>query len=675
MNEMAPATRSTDPLFQPLTIKRLTLKNRIMSTSHAISYGQDGFPQERYQAYHEEKAKGGLALTMFGGSSVVAPDSPPVFGQLDVSTDAVVPHFQRFAERIHAHGAALMCQITHAGRRTTHQGGSWLPPVAPSRAPGDLYGALPKEIDKADIDRIIRAYGQAARRCWQGGLDGCELIATGHLPDQFWTPRVNRRSDEWGGSLENRTRFSRAVLEEMRAATGPDFVLSLRMSMVEALPGGLGPAECLEIAQMHAEAGLVDVLNLTHGSVDTAKTLAEYMPGMAAGLSPFVQVAGRFRAQLGVPVFHATRINDLATARHAIAEGLVDMVGMTRAHIADPHLVAKLARGEDARIRPCVGATYCSSWRQCIHNAATGREAHLPHIVPSAPARRRAVVVGGGPGGMEAARVLGARGHDVVLFEAADRLGGQIRIAERAGWRRDLGGIADWLESELAVLGTDLRFGVLADADTVQAEDPDIVVVATGGLPDTGWIDGDAEVLSTWDVLTGPPLEGEVLVHDALGQQQALSAAERLAETARVEITTPERMIGHAAPKLDVPTFQKNLYANGVRMTPDHHLIRADRQNNRIRAVLRSVATGQDAERIVDHVVVERGTLPNDAVWRGLAPRARNGGDWDVDAAAAWAPQPDPGGDGPLVYRVGDALASRDIHAAILDSLRLCKDL
>ena len=667
-----------DPLFEPFHLKGRTFRNRIMSTSHAISYGLDGYPQDRYQLYHAEKAKGGLALTMFGGSSVVSPDSASQFGQLDVSNDGVIPHFQSFAKRIHGHGAYLMCQITHMGRRTNHLGGNWLPPVSASRTPGDNFGGIPREMDETDIARVVRDYGQAARRCWEGGLDGCEIIATGHLPDQFWTPRVNTRTDGYGGSLANRTRFSRMIFDEMRRQTSDDFIISLRMTMEEAMPGGLTRDDCLEIARLHAAEGTIDVLNLVHGAVDTVKALAAYMPGMAAGLSPFMHLAGEFRSETGLPVFHATRINDLANARAALREGHVDMVGMTRAHIADPHIVAKLQAGMEDRIRPCVGATYCSNWRQCLHNAATGREAEMPHDVSRADAPgKQAVVVGGGPAGMEAARVLAHRGHRVTLFEAADRLGGQIELARKAGWRRDLGGVSDWLAQELDALDVDILLNTLAEDTDVTALNPDIVIIATGGIPDTDWLDGNVEALSTWDVLArSEPLQGSVLIYDATGQAQAITAADHLAQGgAEVEIVSQDRMVGQNIMKLDAPTYLKHLYTAGAKLTPDHEFAGAEREGNRVRVTLRNHLSEAEEVRVVDHLVLERGTIPNDALWQALAPGARNKGLTDIDAMAAHQPQQDPGGSGPLVYRIGDAMASRDIHAAIYDGLRLCKDL
>jgi len=673
-------TETRDPLLTPLTIKGLVLCNRVFSASHSISYDDGGMPAEHYQRYHEEKARGGIALTMFGGSATVAVDSPSVFGQLNVSHDRVIPYFERFAERIHAQGAALMCQITHMGRRTSPQVGDWLPSIGPSRVHEDLYGGIPKAMDEHDIARCIKAYGAAARRCFLGGLDGCEVLATGHLVDQFWTPRVNKRTDRWGGCLDNRMRFGRMVLEEMRRQTADDFILSLRMTMDEDCAEGLTRDDCLTIAQTYEREGLVDILNLVHGSVDTLSSLALNMPGMSVGLAPYLRLAGEFKRELRLPVFHSTRLNDMATARHAIREGLIDMVGITRGHIADPHIVNKIVQGDEHRIRHCVGATYCSTYRQCIQNAATGREAAMPHdIVRKTGACVRAVVVGGGPAGLEAARVLASRGHSVVLLEATGRLGGQVALAARATWRRDLIGITDWLAAEVKLLGVEVRFNTLADEAMVLAESPGIVIIATGGVPDTDDVAGDAKIWSTWDVLAAPEtFTSKVLLYDSIGAAPAAACASVLiAKKTTLEFVTHHRSLIQNVMKLDQPKYLSLLYRSGVTMTTDHRLISATRCNERTHVKLRNELTGSCVERIVDTVIVENGSLPNDAIWLGLRPQSVNYGVTDVDALAANMPQnlsTNPSGSFRL-YRVGDAISSRDIHTAIYDSLRLCKDL
>lgn len=330
--ESAPTTkRASDPLLQPLKVGKLTLKNRIFSTSHAIRFGRDGLPQERYQLYHEEKAKGGIAMTMFGGSSNVSPDSGAVFGGLNLYHEDALPVLRQFAARIHRHNCAIMVQLTHLGGRTHWRTDGWLPSVAPSRFREPAHRGFAKEIEKHDIDRIVKEFGNTAYRCREAGLDGVELHVHHHLVGQFWSPLMNHRTDEYGGSVENRARFGLRALEEMRRRVGDDFLISLRMAVGEGDGGGMSDEDYLEMGRIHERSGLMDFFNLTYGRIDTPLGLARYMPGMAIGLAPQLQFVAAYRHHVGLPVFHAGRINDLATARHAIAEGLIDMVGMTRA--------------------------------------------------------------------------------------------------------------------------------------------------------------------------------------------------------------------------------------------------------------------------------------------------------------------------------------------------------
>jgi len=670
------------PLFQPLTLRGRILKNRIVSTAHAPGYAEGGMPGPRYQAYHEAKAHGGLALTMFGGSSTVSGDVAPIYGQLDVSSDRVIPYFRAFAARIHAHGAALMCQISHMGRRTSSDAGDWIAPIAPSAIRDPAHHAMPRAMDEEDIARVIADYAAAARRCAEGGLDGCEVFVTSHLPGQFLSPAANVRTDRWGGSLENRMRFLIEVLRGVRAAVPGDFIVSLRMSPDESSEGGPDAAECLAVALAARDAGLIDLVNLIGPGGATNASIAQVIPGMALPLAPWVGMARAFRAQVGMPVLHATRITDPGTAAHAVESGAVDLVGLTRGHIADPDIVKKLLAGQEDRIRPCVGAAYCidrvyaGKDAVCLHNAATGRETWLPHAVDPAPVALRAVVVGGGPAGMEAARVLALRGHRVVLFEASGRLGGQIRLAERAAWRRDLAGIADWLAAELGHLGVELRFDTLAEAETVLAEAPDIVIDATGGLPKALPVPGGELVTSGWDALTSPPEPGRsVLLHDEVGGHQAVALAEFLTRRGcRVEICTPDRLIGRELGGSSWPIYLGNLARAGVVLTPATALAGVERAGNRLRARLAHEYGGPHQWREVDLVVAECGTEPVPDLFAALKPHAVNRGVTDLAATLAAAPQPGVGG-GMRLYRVGDAAAGRDIHAALLDSLRLCKDL
>jgi 2,4-dienoyl-CoA reductase-like NADH-dependent reductase (Old Yellow Enzyme family) len=673
-----------DPLLQPFKLKHLTLRNRLMSTSHACGLEEGGMPKDRYQLYHEEKAKGGIALTMFGGSSNVAPDSPNIFRQLNVGVDAIIPYLRQFSERIHRHGTAIMCQITHLGRRGDPYAGEWLPTIGPSMVRETAHRSFPKEMDEHDIARVVGAYGAAAKRCKEGGLDGIETLAGGHLIGQFLSPLMNRRSDRYGGSIENRCRFGLMVFEEIRRQVGDDFLVGFRFVVDEG--GGrdtLSFADCVAIAHIFERAGFIDFFNAIYGRMDTEAALAVHnMPGMASPIAPWLKPVGAFKREVRLPVFHAARISDIATARHAIRDGLLDMVAMTRAHIADPHIVAKLAAGREDAIRPCVGATHCQSpYRPaCLHNPSTGREATLPHaIARSANAGRKIVVVGGGPGGLEAARVSAERGHQVVLFEAADELGGQVLTAVRAAWRKDLIGIIDWRRQELERLGVEVRLNAFAEPQDVIAERPDAVIVATGGLPDLDWLDGAEHCTNVWDALTGnAPLGAEILVYDGTGRHPAPQFAELASRQGRqialvsidvqlaVELTYAERVV-----------WKRRLYELQIPMTFDHELEKVERRGNRLTATFRNQASGATIERSADQVVVEHGTVPAGSLFDELRALSANDGVTDIDALIALRSQPKriEAGRSFELHRIGDAVASRNIHTAVLDALRLCSAL
>ena len=641
---------NSEALLKPLTIRHLTIRNRVMSTSHAPGYGKDGKPQERYQLYHEEKAKGGIGLTMFGGSSSVALDSPATpWNQIAVTDDSVIPYFQSFAERIHRHGAKLMIQLTHMGRRTRADTDNWLPTLSASARREPASRSIPRAMDQSDIDRVIGEFAAAARRCKEGGLDGLELSAAhGHLVDQFWSPSVNHRTDKYGGSLENRMRFGREVLTAMREATAGDFLVGIRMSGDELFADGLSQDDCIAIASDYAANGLVDFINVMGGQARDHMAHAVSLPNMSYPVAPFLYLASAIKREVEVAVFHAQRVTDLATAARAVAEGHVDMVAMTRPHIADPHLVKKLSEGRDDDIRQCVGAGYCidriyvGGDALCLQNAATGREATMPHVIPKAERSHKAVVVGAGPAGLEAARVLAERGHSVVLFERQKIVGGQINIAAKATWREALSGIPRWLGAQVTKLGVDLRLGTAASPEAILAENPDIVIVATGGIANPGDHSGAEHAITTWEVLTGKvEPTGSVLLYDEMGQHQGASTAEFLAKSGcLVEIATHDRMVGEEIGTTNQPVHLRNLYALGVVMTPNVELTDIYPEGNRMVAVLRNTMTGAEEERLVDRVVVDHGTLPVSELFEQLRVQSVNDGQIDNAALVAGRPQP-----------------------------------
>jgi dimethylglycine catabolism A len=658
----------------------------VLSTSHAPGYASGGRVTERYVRYHEEKAKGGIGLTQFGGATATSVENSIDYGQLNGSTDAIIDDYKRMAAAIHRHGATCMVQIRHGGRRERWDIANWLPAFAPSPMREPVHRSFPVEMDGHDLHRVRDDYARAAWRAKEGGLDGVEIsFANQTLLDQFWSPDVNKRRDKYGGSLENRMRFGLEVLEEARKLVGDDFVLGIRMSGDEMIASGLSHGECIELARLHAKTGLVDFVSIMAAQGRDYRSNALSYIGMDAPLAPYLHLASAIKAEVDVPIFHATRIVDPATASRAIAEGHIDMAGMTRAFIADPHFVAKLRDGREDDIRQCVGAVYCidrvlqAKDALCIQNAATSRERTMPHVVPKAGTKRRAVVVGAGPAGLEAARVLAERGHAVVLFEREAQAGGQVNLAAKAGWRESLSGIPRWLDSQVRKLKVDVRLGREATAADVMAEKPEVVIVATGGRPNPGYFEGAELATTTWDILSGRVAPAEtVLVVDDNGAEQAPSAAEFMAERgSRIEIATPERQLMAELGMVNFPAYLRRLYSKGVIISPDLGLVAVKREGNQLVAVLRNEYTLQEEERMVDQVVAEHGTLPNDELFRALKPHSSNLGELDMRALVEGRPQAmRHNEDGAFqLFRVGDAWTSRNIHAAIYDSLRLCKDL
>jgi len=674
-----------DPLLQPFQLKRLTLRNRLMSTAHEPAYTEDGMPKARYRLYHAEKAKGGIALTMIGGSSVVAPDSPQAFGNILLYKDEVVPWLKELADDVHARGAAVMIQITHLGRRTTWSKADWLPVLAPSNVREPAHRAFPKAMEDWDIARVIEAYADGAERVKAAGLDGFELECYGHLIDQFWSPATNKRVDEYGGTLENRMRFGLEVLTAIRKRVGGDLLVGARMVCDEDWDRGLSRAEGVEIAKRLSGSGLIDFVNVIRGHIDTEEALSHVIPGMGSRSAPHLDFSGEVRAATRMPTFHAARIQDVATARHAIESGKLDMVGMTRAHLADPYIARKVAEGREHEIRPCVGMGYCidsiySGEAVCIHNAATGREATIPHIVPKIDGPcRKVVVVGAGPAGLEAARVAGERGHEVVVFEAAARPGGQVLIAAALKRRREILGIVDWRLGECARLGVEIRCNAYAGAGDVLDANPDVVVIATGGVPNMSFLDeGEAFATSTWDILSGAVKPASrVVLYDDNGAHPGMTAAEFIAGAgSQLEIVTPERMLAPDVGGTSYPAYFRAFSLAGAAVALNLRLERIERRGNTVAGIFFDEYAKRHIVKEADQIVVDHGSTPVDDLYFELKPSSLNLGEIDHKALLNNRPQTLVGNRHGRyrLFRIGDAVASRNIHAAVYDAIRLMKD-
>lgn len=677
---------SNDSLLQPYQLKHLTLRNRIMITSHEPAYPEDGMPKERYRAYHVERAKAGVALTMTAGSASVARDSPPVFNNILAWKDEVVGYMKQMVDECHDHGAAVMIQLTHLGRRTRWDKADWLPVVAPSHEREASHRAFPKRIEDWDITRIIEDYADAAERMQSAGVDGIELEAYGHLLEQFWSPLTNDLDAPYGGSLENRLRFTMEVLQAIRDRCGEKFIVGVRYTGDQDMAGGMGKDEGLQVSHMLKNSGLVDFLNIVKGHIDTDPGLTDLIPIQGMRNAPHLDFAGEIRAATNFPTFHAAKIPDVATARHAIASGKLDMVGMTRAHMADPHLVRKIIEGREDDIRPCVGANYCldriyqGGMALCLHNPATGRELEVPQTITPADTKKQITIVGAGPAGMEAARVAAERGHTVTVFEAADQPGGQIRLTALQERRREMTSIIAWRFDQCTKRGVQFHFNTFADMDTVLETNPDEVIIATGGLPHTEVLEaGNELVCSAWDILSGDVKPGtNVLVFDDAGDHAGLQAADVISEAgAKVEIVTPDRSFAPEVMAMNLVPYMRNLQKRDTTFTVTWRLMAVAKEGNQLRATLGSDYGGVTRERIVDQVVVNHGTRPLDDVYFDLKPLSSNLGEVDYDALSTGAPQTvtrNPEGTFRL-FRIGDAVSARNTHAAIYDALRIGKDL
>ncbi|MEE9333294.1 MAG: NADH:flavin oxidoreductase [Granulosicoccaceae bacterium] len=680
---------STDPLLQPFDLKHLRLKNRIMTTSHEPAYPEDGMPKDRYRAYHEERAKAGIALAMTAGSAAVSKDSPPVFNNVLVYCDDVVPWVQNLTDSCHEHGCAVMIQLTHLGRRTTWNKGDWLPSVSSSKHREPAHKAFPKLIEDWDIDRIINDFADAAERMQAGGMDGIELQVYGHLLDQFWSPLSNDLVGPYGAdTLDNRMRFPMDVLSAIRKRVGSEFIVGFRYTADEAQKGGITAAEGIEISKKLAASGKLDFLNVIRGRIHTDPAMTDIIPVQGMPSAPHLDFAGEVKKATGMPTFHAARIPDVATARYAIKSGLLDMVGMTRAHMADPHIVRKIMQGREEDIRPCVGATYCldriyqGGDALCIHNAATGRELTMPHDIPAATIKRRVVIVGAGPAGLEAARVCAERGHEVTVFEAQANAGGQVRICAMTPRRREMMSIIEWREAQCMAKGVTFKFNHYAELADVTALSADVVIIATGGLPNIELFESgqDAKLVETsWDMITGDVKPADdILIYDESGDHPALQAAEFAAAAgSKVEIMTPDRTFAPDVMAMNLVPYMRSLQDKDVTFTVTRRLLGVERKGNKLLATIGTDYSDHTHTTEYDQVVVNYGTMPLDDLYLQLKPLSSNGGAVDHEALINGDMQISfrhPEGQFQL-FRIGDAVSARNTHAAIYDALRLAKDL
>jgi 2,4-dienoyl-CoA reductase-like NADH-dependent reductase (Old Yellow Enzyme family) len=651
-------------LFSPLRIGPLEARNRIVFGSHFTMFtepspvfGEPGFFGERLGRYLGERARGGAGV-IIAGQAQVHPTTAYQMHNNAVAWDAAsVPHFGRLTAQVHAHGALAFLQLAHNGGVNQ---GPWskLPVWAPSAVPNSMEA--PKVLETHEIRELVDHFARSAANAAAGGFDGIEVHgAHGYLIHEFLSPRSNRRTDEYGGSLENRMRFAVEVLQAVRAAVGSGVAVGLRLVGDEEshVPGdgALGPDDAAEIAARLEAAGLVDFLNVSVGISGIGMVRPMYVPHLCG-----VHAAKRVKQSVAAtPVFAVHRILDPAEAEGILERGEADAVTLVRALIADPEWPRKARDGARATIRYCTGVNQGCYGNltlglpiTCVTNPTVGREAELGDgTLVAAPRRKRVVVVGGGPAGLEAAWVAAARGHEVILLERERALGGKIPLAATLPGRGEIADLAAWRIGECARRGVDVRLGVAATADLVLGLEPDAVIVATGGrptrdaaskvhpMPVAGW--QQPHVLDHEDALRrSATLGARVVILDAVGFIEAIGLGELLAASGReVTVVTPL-----ASPmSLDRETASYALgraVQAGMRWRPSTALIAI---GEREVTVLDVLSRRPEVLGAVDNVVIRTHGVPNDELYVALGGRVAE------------------------LVRVGDAVAVRPADRAIFD--------
>jgi mycofactocin system FadH/OYE family oxidoreductase 2 len=644
-------------LFSPLKIGSTTVRNRISFSAHLTRFAENWLPTERNAAYLGDRAKGGCGLIITEEQSV-HPTDRAYDRMIDAFEPAVVPGYRQITWAVHHYGGRVFAQLNHNGQQCDGTR-SRLPVIAPSDIPDVLFRETPKIAEAEDLADILEGFYTSSRHVVLGGFDGIEIQAShASLLRQFMSPLSNRRGDVYGGSLENRMRFTYEVIDAVREAVGPDYTVGIRLTADEMIPGGLRLEDTQEIASLLEQTGKIDYINL---SIGTFYNLYLVEGSMHTPLGYTVPLAAAVRSVVSLPVFATGRINDPVQAEKVLADGHADMIGMVRAQICDPELAIKALEGRLEDIRACIACNQGCIGRigsgltvGCVQNPTIGKESTwgIDTLKP-AQRQRRVLVIGGGPAGMEAARMASLRGNRVTLWERNDHLGGQVAIAALATGRSEFAGAARWLQGQLKKLPIDVSLNQEATADDVLAFNADVVVVATGSRPIDLAVPGadGPGIYSVWQVLQEKPELGErVLVVDYNGHHQSTSVAEGLLDDGhKVTIVTPSLFVGgELGPLQDLYMALQRLMTKGVDMIMNIAVMSFDGTTAQGFNVYSNEPWSSPE---ADSVVLSMGNQVNDELYFALKGKVHE------------------------LHRVGDCVAPRKVDMAILEGHALGRTL
>ena len=642
-------------LFSPLQLGDLKVKNRIVSTGHETHLNELGQIGDAMIAYHEARAKGGAGLIVIE-VALAHPSGVFVAHPIRVDSDACIPGYRKLADALHKHTCGVVAQLFHPGREIlASEDGTAPVSYSASATPNERFHVMPRSMPVEMIEEVIASFGDAAVRMQKAGLDGVEIVAShGYLPAQFLNAQVNSREDAYGGSLENRTRFIRAIAADIRKKTAPGFVIGLRISGDERSHEGLEASEVQAACEQIAQDGSLTYLSIVAGSSATLSGSTHIAAPMYEEVGYTAPLAEGMSARTGLPTIVTGRINQPQDAERILATGQAEMCGMTRAMICDPEIGNKAQSGRVDDIRACIacnqaciGHFHAGYPISCIQNPVSGRELAFG-ITPPAPKKRRIMVIGGGPGGMKAAATAAERGHDVSLFEREAQLGGQARIAQLLPHRAEFGGIITNLAREMDLAGVVIRTQALVDKALITEFAPDEIIVATGATPRWPAFEGreSAHVVDAWQVLRGEVKAGSsTVVADWRADWIGIGVAEMLAQQGcSVKLAVNGYMPGQTIQMYVRDASIGRLHQLGVEVIPYVRLFGADEDAVYLQHLMSNEAVICEG---VDTLVLAQGHTPDNHVETMLREM------------------------GLPHHLVGDCIAPRTAEEAVLEGLRI----